>query len=237
MEERDYNTEETTPEVKKQTGAKKALATIGIIALCGLTAFGVYKGVEAYNDYKETKRAESLVSYYIDSDQIVTLPEVVATNKAYDEEYCEGEKLVEQLQTQNAQYCIIDGVYYTNNGDKIAVLTYEVTRTETVEPIKEEFNGTTIYMAPAGYELEDGVCTKTITGTITKIVPANEAGDYSNIKVTNVSSYKLIDVEEIQTLAYEEMFGKTLVCDVDDRAQLGENGLCDGTLRLLTKTK
>ena len=68
MEERDYNTEETTPEVKKKTGAKKALATIGIIALCGLTAFGAYKGVEAYNDYKETKRAESLVSYYIDSD-------------------------------------------------------------------------------------------------------------------------------------------------------------------------
>lgn len=236
MEEKDYNTEETTPEVSKKTGARIA-KTIGIVALCGLVAFGGYKAYLGYLDHQETKRAESIVAQYMDNDYVVSVPETVEIAQAYDEEYCDGEKLVSELKEANAQYCIIDGDYYTNNGDKIAILTYEVTRTETVEPIKQEFGGTVIYMAPAGYTLENGACTKTITGTITKIVTANETGDYSNIKVTNVSSYELINVEEIQTLAYEEMFGKTLVCDVADNAELNENGICEGILRLKPRNK
>lgn len=223
-----------TPQ-KNRTGAKKALATIGIIALCGLTAIGVYKGIETYNDYKETKRAESIVAHYIDKDNLVTIPDSFLIDQAYDEEFCEGEKLVAELEYANAEYCIINGDYYTNDGSKIAILTYEITRKETVEPIAQEYNGTTIFMAPAGYVLEDGVCTKTTTGTITKIVPANETSDYSNIKITNVSGYKLVNVEEIQTLSYEEMFGKTLVCDVKDRATLNENGYCEATFKLIPR--
>lgn len=238
MEEQEFNYEETQPqytETSKSTGAKKALAAIGIVALCGLTAFGVYKGVDAYKDYQETKRAESIVAHYIDKDNLVTVPDSFLIDQAYDEEFCEGEKLVAELQAANAEYCVIDGDYYTNDGSKIAILTYEITRKETVAPIAEEYNGTTIYMAPAGYTLEDGVCTKTTTGTVTKIVTANEASDYSNIKITNVDGYKLINVEEIQTLSYEEMFGKTLVCDVDDKATLNESGYCEATFRLIPR--
>lgn len=238
MEEQEFNYEETQPqytETSKSTGAKKALAAIGIVALCGLTAFGVYKGVDAYKDYQETKRAESIVAHYIDKDNLVTVPDSFLIDQAYDEEFCEGEKLVAELQASNAEYCVIDGDYYTNDGSKIAILTYEITRKETVAPIAEEYNGTTIYMAPAGYTLEDGVCTKTTTGTVTKIVTANEASDYSNIKITNVDGYKLINVEEIQTLSYEEMFGKTLVCDVDDKATLNESGYCEATFRLIPR--
>lgn len=237
MEEQEMTYQEQPKHLEKgkSTGAKKALATIGIIGLVGLTALGVYKGVEAYNDYQETKRAESIVAYYMDKDNLVTVPDSFLIDQAYDEEFCEGEKLVTELQEANAEYCIIDGDYYTNDGSKIAILTYEITRKETVAPIAQEYNGTTIYMAPAGYTLEDGVCTKTTTGTITKIVTANENSDYTNIKITNVDGYKLINVEEIQTLSYEEMYGKTLVCDVDDKATLSENGYCEATFRLIPR--
>lgn len=237
MEEQEIFYEEQQPqypENKKSTGAKKVLAGIGIIALCGLTAFGVYKGIEAYEDYRETKRAESIVAHYIDKDNLVNVPNSFLIDQAYDEEFCEGEKLVAELQGANAKYCVIDGDYYTNDGSKIAILTYEIIRKETVAPIAEEYNGTTIYMAPSGYELEDGVCTKTTTGTVTKIVAADENG-YDNIKITNVDSYKLIDTLEIQTLSYEEMFGKTLVCDVEDNAKLNENGYCEATFRLIPR--
>lgn len=236
MEEQEviYEEQPQYPKNKKSTGAKRVAATIGIVALCGLTAFGVYKGIEAYEDYCETKRAESIVAHYIDKDNLVNVPDSFLIDQAYDEEFCEGEKLVTKLQEANAKYCVIDGDYYTNDGSKIAILTYEITRKETVAPIAEEYNGTTIYMAPTGYVLEDGVCTKTTTGTVTKIVLADENG-YDNIKITNVDSYKLIDQEEIQTLSYEEMFGKTLVCDVEDNAELNENGYCEATFRLIPR--
>lgn len=226
--------ETTNNNNNKRTGAKVA-KTICVLALCGLTAFGVYKGIEAYQDCQETKRAESIVAHYIDKDNLVTVPDNFLIDQAYDEEFCEGEKLVNSLQAANAEYCVIDGDYYTNDGEKIAILTYEITRTETVNPIAQEYNGTTIYMAPAGYELEDGVCTKTTTGTVTKIVKAIENSDYSNIKITNVASYKLLEVEEIQTLPYEEIFGKTLVCDVNDNAKLSENGYCEASFKLIPR--
>lgn len=238
--EEEFNYEENepqyeTPAKNKKTGARRALKAIGIVALCGLTTFGIYKGVEAYKDYQETKRAESIVSYYINKENLVTIPDSFLIDQAYDEQFCEGEKLASELQSANAQYCIIDGAYYTNDGSKIAILTYEITRKETISPIAQEYNGTTIYMAPAGYTLENGVCTKIVTGTVTKIVPANEASDYSNIKIINVDNYVLTNVEEIQTLSYEEMYGKTLVCDVEDNAVLSEDGYCEATFKLIPR--
>lgn len=235
MEEQEMTYQEQQTTQKKGTGAKKTLIALGLVGLVGLSAFGAYKGIEAYNDYKETKRAESIVAYYMDKDNLVTVPDSFLIDQAYDEEFCEGEKLVTELQNNNAQYCVIDGDYYTNDGSKIAILTYEIVRKEVVSPIAQEFNGTTIYMAPAGYTLEDGQCTKTTVSTVTKIVPANEESDYSNIKITNVDSYTLLEVEEIQTLSYEEMFGKTLVCDVDDKASLNENGYCEATFKLIPR--
>ena len=47
------------------------------------------------------------------------------------------EKLVTELTESGAQYCVIDGQYYTEKGETIAILTLDVTRTSTVEPIKE----------------------------------------------------------------------------------------------------
>ncbi len=219
----------------KKTGAKTVAKVIGLVALVGLTAFGAVKGYEAVKDYQETQRAQSIVEYYIDKDKVVTIPDELLSSKAYDEEFCTGEKLVAGLQNFNAQYCIIDGEYYTNSGDKIAVLTFNITRTETVDPIAIEFNGATVYTAPAGYDLKDGVCTKITEGVITKIVAAQENGDYSNVKITNVSSYELVDVQEIQTLSYEEMYGTMLVCDVSDKAKLNEDGYCEATFRLIKR--
>ncbi|MGN1371005.1 MAG: hypothetical protein ACI4XM_01810 [Candidatus Coprovivens sp.] len=241
MEEENYSFEEPKQEIKQEpknhTGAKKVLATITILGMLGLTALGVYKGIEAVNDYRETKRAESIVANYIDKDYLVTVPKTFLIDKAYDEEFCEGEKLVEQLQAASAAYCVIDNTYYTNDGSKIAILTYEITRKETAEPIAQEYNGTTIYMAPAGYTLENGSYVKTTTGTVTKIVPANSQSDYSNIQIINVDSFELVNVEEIDTLPYENIYGTTLICDVEDNAQLNENGFCEATFRLVPRKK
>jgi hypothetical protein len=239
MNEQEFiNEEEQTQnqtQNKPKTGAKIGRA-ISVIAICAILGGGaVYHGLDLYKDYQETKRAESIVANYIDSDYLVTVPNSFLIDQAYDKEFCEGEKLIDELKNANAQYCIIDGVYYTNDGGKIAILTYEITKKEEVEPIAEEYNGTTIYMAPAGYTLEDGVCTKEITGTVSKIVPATTNGDYSHISIKNVAGFKLVNVEEIQTLSYEEIYGTTLVCDVDDNAKLSENGYCEATFKLVPR--
>lgn len=236
MEEDTMTVEEQQQNNGKKTGAKVA-KTIGIIALCAAIGAGVYFGVEAHKDYKETKRAESLVAAYMDADSLVQLPEDVMINSTYDQSYCEGEKLAQELTEAGAQYCIIDGQYYTPNGDKIAILTFDITRTETVQAQVVEYNGNRIYMAPEGYTLNGSVCEKTISSTITKIVPSNETGDYSNVAVTNVTDYTLVNVEEVSTLSYEEMYSKTLICDVDDKAKADDNGYCEAELRLVPRKR
>lgn len=236
MGEETITSQEQQPNTAKKTGAKIGKA-IGVLALCAAVGVGVYFGVEAHKDYKETQRTESLVAAYIDSDYLVQLPENVMINSTYDQSYCEGEKLANELTEAGAQYCVIDGQYYTPNGDKIAILTFEITRTQTVQAQVVEYNGTKIYMAPEGYTLNGSVCEKTVSSTITKIVPSNETGDYSNVTVTNVTDYTLVNAEEVTTLPYEEMYNKTLICDVDDTAKVDENGYCEAELRLVPRKR
>ena len=142
-----------------KTGAKVALATVGVLAVLGGGIAATYFGIiPAVQEHKEAKRAESLVSYYIDEDKLVSFPETVVIDQAYDAEYCSGEKLVTELTESGAQYCVIDGQYYTEKGETIAILTLDVTRTDTVDPIKQDLNGQTVYMAPgSGFYTSPGL--------------------------------------------------------------------------------
>ena len=54
-----------------KTGAKVALATVGVIAILGGGIAATYFGLNAINDHKETTRAESLVVSYMDEDKLV----------------------------------------------------------------------------------------------------------------------------------------------------------------------
>lgn len=213
------------------TGAKVAIATIGVIAVLGAGVAATYLGINAYNEHKETKRAESLVASYMDEDKLVSFPETVVIDQAYDAEYCSGEKLVAELTESGAQYCVIDGTYYTEKGETIAILTLDVTRTDVVEPIKQEVNGQTVYMAPAGYVLENGKCTKEVTTRETKIVKRSENGDYSHVMVEGASKAVIVGVEEVDTKKYSSLNGHDLIVDVEDNAEL-TNGTCEGQLVL-----
>ena len=214
-----------------KTGAKVALATVGVLAVLGGGIAATYFGLNAYNDHKETTRAESLIASYMDEDKLVSFPETVIIDQAYDAEYCSGEKLVTELTESGAQYCVIDGQYYTEKGETIAILTLDVTRTSVVEPIKQDLNGQTVYMAPAGYVLENGKCTKEVTTRETKVVKRSESGDYSHVMVEGASKAVIVSVEEVDTKKYSSLSGHDLIVDVEDNAEL-TNGTCEGQLVL-----
>lgn len=220
-------------ETKKtlSTGAKKAIATIGVLAVLGAGVAATYVGIGHVNEYKETKRAESLIASYIDKDKLVSFPESVIIDQAYDAEYCSGEKLVTALTESDAQYCVIDGVYYTEKGETIAILTLDVTRTDVVEPIKENLNGQVVYMAPAGYTLTNGKCTKEVVTRETKVVKRSNNGDYSHVMVEGSSKAVIVGIEEVDTKKYTALNGHDLIVDVADDAEL-KNGNCEGELVL-----
>ena len=230
-EEREQQTQQKPKNTKKGTGAKTAIAAIGVIAVLGAGVAATYLGINAYKDYKETTRAESLIASYMDEDKLVSFPESVVIDQAYDAEYCSGEKLVAELTESGAQYCVIDGTYYTEKGETIAILTLDVTRTDVVEPIKQELNGQTVYMAPAGYVLENGKCTKQVTTRETKVVKKSEDGDYSHVMVEGASKAVIVSVEEVETQKYSSLKGHDLIVDVEDNAEL-VNGTCEGQLVL-----
>ena len=216
---------------KRNTGARVALAAVGIIAVLGTGIATAYFGLNIYNKHKETKRAESLIASYIDEDKLVSFPQTVAISQAYDLEYCSGEKLVSELTESGAAYCIIDGEYYTEKGETIAVLTLDVTRISTVEPVEEEIGGQTIYMAPTGYELKNGVCTKEVVTRETKVVKRSENGDYSHVMVEGASKATVVSVEEVDTKKYSSLNNYDLIVDVEDSTELTD-GVCEGQLVL-----
>ena len=220
-----------TEKTKKKTGARVAIATIGVIAILGVGVAATYLGINAYKDHKETTRAESLIASYMDKDKLVSFPETIVVSQAYDLEYCSGEKLVKELTESGASYCVIDGVYYTEKGETIAILTLDVTRTSTIDPIKETVGGQTVYMAPTGYVLKDGVCTKEVVTRETKVVPRSETGDYSHILVDGASKATIVSVEEVDTKKYSSLNGHDLIVDVEDSAEL-KSGTCEGQLVL-----
>jgi hypothetical protein len=223
--------EESNNKKGLSTGAKRAFATIGVLAVLAGGIAATYVGMNHIKGYKETQRAESLVASYMDVDRLVTFPETVVIDQAFDAEYCTGEKLVASLTENGAQYCVIDGQYYTEKGETIAILTLDVTRTDTVDPIKVDVNGQTVYMAPQGYVYENGKCTKEVVTRETKVVKRSENGDYSHVMVEGASKATIVSIDEVDTKKYSSLNGYDLIVDVEDNAEL-VNGTCEGQLVL-----
>ena len=213
------------------TGTKRALATLGILGVLGTGIAATYLGIDLVKDYQEGKRAESLITYYMDEDQLVILPKSVVINKEYDALYCSGEKLVTELTESNAQYCYIDGQYYTAKGETIAILTLEVTRTEVIPAHKVEVGGNIVYMAPEGYELNGTECSRETVTIETKVVPKKDNNDYSDVIIEGATKAIIKDVQEVETKKYSSLNGYDLICDVDDAATFTENQ-CEAELVL-----
>lgn len=217
---------------KNKTGAKTAAKVITLLALAtGLTVGGIYAATDLYPNYQENKRVEQLISANT-TDDLCTIPDLINIDKAYDIKYADGSKIANELTKQGIKYCEILDQYYTQDGSDIAILTYEVTTTEYIDAIKTEINGTIVYSAPNGYTLNGDICYRTTTQTMTKIVPKNPKGDYSEVVIPNVSSYELVDAQELQTKPYSDIIDYTLICDVPDDAVLNKDGYCEATLTL-----
>ena len=213
------------------TGAKITLAALGILGALGTGIGATYLGIDLVRDYQEGKRAESLITYYMDEDQLVRLPGEVVIDKEYDALYCSGEKLVTELTESNAQYCYIDGQYYTAKGETIAILTLEVTRTEVIPAHKVEVGGNVVYMAPEGYELNGTECSRETVTIETKVVPKKDNNDYSDVIIEGATKAIIKDVQEVETKKYSSLNGYDLICDVDDAARFTENQ-CEAELVL-----
>lgn len=236
-----YDEYETTapvkenPKGKKRTGAKIVGGTICALALAGGLLYGGIKCANYIGDVRETNRAESIVSINMNQDKLVELPVNVKLNQAYDQDFCEGEKLISQLEAGQVQYCKIGDEYYTKSGETIAILTIEYEVVEEAEPTLVEINGSKMYYAPVGYILEGNKCIKKTYGEVTKVVPASANEDYSNISLAGVDNFEITNVEVVQAKPFKELEGKTLVCDVPDGATLNEDGCCDAVLRLIPR--
>lgn len=226
----------------KKSGAKKVTKWLSIGGLVAALAIGggyiSAKGGIDFSKFlgtKESKLANSLVEEYT-VDGVFNSPESVIIDRAYDCKYCDGEVLASAMVSSNVKYCEIFDEYYTADGHDIAIVTLQGERVESVKADKIVVNGATIYMPPAGYELEGDVAVKTVTETVVKIVPKNPDGDYSNIVLEGVRNYEIVNVEERQTNLFSSMNDMVLIVDVPDNAVL-ENNQCTGALNLVPKNR
>lgn len=226
---------------KKKTGAKKVGKFFAVGGLVAALAIGGYAAAKGGIDFskilgtKESKLANSLVEEYT-VDGVFNAPDSVIIDRAYDCRYCDGEVLAQAMSSSNVKYCEIFDEYYTMDGRDIAIVTLEGEKVESVKPEKLVVNGATIYMAPAGYELEGDIAIRTVTETVVKVVPKSETGDYSNITLEGVRNFEIINIDERQTKQFSEMNDMVLIVDVPDNAVL-ENNQCVGTLNLVPKNR
>lgn len=221
--------------LNKNTGAKIAKYAIAAAVITAVVGVGSYYAINEYNDYKETERVSQLVAAYTDTQGYCALPDEIIVNKAYDEKFADGAKLATELASKGVKYCEVLDEYYTPSGTDIAILTFKVTMTEVVNPNRYDFNGTTMYSAPAGYVLKDGKCYKETYKTITKIVPKEKNSDYSGYTIPNVSVSELLSAKEVSTKPYEEIIDQDLICDVRDGVTLDESKQCPAQLTLVPK--
>lgn len=223
----------------KRTGAKIAVAAFSIVALVGLGTLGITQGGNLWKDYQETKRAETLVSTYINTSvedgYWCILPDEVIVNKAYDIRFCDGAKLVEALNNEDVKYCEIDDTYYTPNGSEIAILTFELVKAETQAASKYEYEDNVVYMPPTGYSIAGSEGLRETVEYRTIIVPKSATGDYSAIGFSDALSCKIVECKEVKSLPYSAITEQTLICDVADNAKLNENNECSAELRVIPK--
>lgn len=236
MEEKDVLTNETQQpkHAKKRTlgqNLKIAGATIGIVAALVGVGYGTIAATGAIESYKEGKVVESIITQYIDTEtKYCEIDESVEFTSEYDKKIASGSTLAKELQENGVKLYCENGKYYSQNGGDYAIVTVTEEKTVTIEAIKIESNGTIMYMAPTGYELEGNVCKKVVTEEKNYIVPTNENKDYKYL-ATNENAQ--IEVKEVSTLPYSEMENYDWVCEKDTQAN--EQGLCEGTLKLVKR--
>lgn len=231
-----------------RTGAKlgKAVVSLALVAGLGVGSYigaGAYFGFGPLKDFSERGRVNNLVAEYTNDDLFCSLPQETLINKAYDIKYASGEKFVDSLKRNNVKYCEVLDEYYTENGEEIAILTYNIATRDVVPATKVIFGGTVVYMPLEGYTLVGDMCYKEGTEQLIKVVPKSATGDYSNItldsnltETATILNASLINVKEVQTKTYDSILDMTLICDVADGAVLDQNNQCTAAFNLVPKS-
>lgn len=202
--------------MNKKTIIKIVAAVVVVVAVIIAVSF-VVPSIQFEMEKKKAKENPSSVAY-----QVVTLA-IYSSGLSLPEEskddvqiYCdfnrgleytdwldneaeilEGSYLAEELTERNIVYAIIDGEYYTENGDNLSKVTaekiYDATKVERED-------GTYFYMASYGGELVDD---KAILTEVLYVLEGSEK--------TLPSDYTLISIDgTVPTKAYSELEGKTL---------------------------
>lgn len=230
--------ENVRPRSHRRTGAKKVTGkkvALTILILGGMAATSIF-GTKAVHSIQETKRVDKLINAYT-IENYVELPNRIATNRAYDATYADGEKVVKELEKNNIEYININGKFYTKDGINIQILTYDVTYEELAKTEVINGNEVTFYMTPSKYSFHDNswrdsVKYNHVTRTI--VVPADL--DLSQITFNYATNWELIGTPIVlNTLPFSVIEDSTLICDVPDNATLNEFDKCEGTLELAPK--
>ena len=227
---------------RNNTGAKKGKGkkvALTILLLGGLTA-GVIFGTKAVHSIQETKRVDTLISSYT-TENYVSLPNTIVTDRAYDTTFADGKKVVSRLEDKNVDYININGQFYTREGIPVMVVTYEVTYKVYEPTIVTTNEGTQFYMPPVGYGFHDASwrgeeAYKYDVQTRTVVVPADL--DLNSVRFPGAEEFHIVgEPIVLNTLPYEVIENSTLICDVPDNATLNENNECMGTLDLAPKKR
>lgn len=216
---------------KNKTKAKKAGKTIAAIVLVGGLTIGSIVTATHLANTISTSKAKSLVANYTVND-CLTLPENVTINQAYDLNYCDGEKLYNEITKKGVKYCNVLDEYYTEDGRDIAVLTITGTYTEAIPANCVEINGIKIYMAPVGYELQGEYAYRVINKSYKQII--EKQPDYSNIRINGLNDVS-IEITEVHSRPFSDIISETLIVDVPDGAILNYNQECSASFRLVPK--
>jgi len=233
VEEKELQEEEAKVH-SNNTGAKpcKGKTVAATLLVVGALAAGIIFGTKAVHTIQDTRAVDNLIASY-QVENYVDFPSTVTVDRAYDITFADGKMLANRLNENHVDYVRINGQFYTREGMDIALLTYKVTYTDTIDATKVTRDGQTIYMAPSGYTLNGNKAKKTTIETRTVVVPAGT--DYSFVSFPEATSFELVGEEILHTLSYDVINNSTLICDVADGVSLNDNNECVGTLDIVPK--
>ena len=227
MEKQTINKEEKTRKVSK------ALKATGAVVATAAVIFTLAMVPGAVNAHKGQINADTMVEFYNDGHNGVTIGEYVAPVESMedikynyntpsitsdsDQRICSGDQMLAALDSRSLKYVCIDGTYYTRDGEPLAAVTYKCSRTEEKRTKTLNVNGTELSLAPNGiYDEENRKYYDTETEYITRIVLGLEDNEY-------YMSQKPANYDEV-TIERVELFD-TVALDGDIIADVADNSL------------
>ena len=233
------NTPEREPRTKNKRNYKKILKRTGAVVATAAVIFTLAMAPGAVNAHKEAINADSLVEFYLDGQNGVTIgtkpSESEEETSSYnnptitsdsDQKICSGDQLLNSLDQRSLTYVCIDGTYYTRNGEQLAAVTYKCTRVEEQKEKTINVNGKTLTLAPNGsYNEENGKYYDSETEYITRVVLALDDNDYYMSQ--KPAGYSEVSIEDVQVFDTVQLDGDIIADVADNKLGSTESNIAD----------